>query len=112
MKKKENSADLGSNLTLNFGKLFEVMEEPQLVGIAYHPWRWGFYYITTFQENIKPGTIAVYFATSDVATTHKELSGKRVKVNEAKDDLFGPGSGVKWFNLEYPDGNQVHLVQA
>ena len=31
---------------------------------------------------------------------HKELSGKGVKVNEVKDDLFGPGSGVKWL---YPE---------
>jgi hypothetical protein len=54
----------------------------------------------------------MYFATSDVAATHKELSGKAVKVNEVKDDLFGPGSGVKWFNLEDLDGNQVLLVQA
>jgi hypothetical protein len=29
VKKKEIFADLGSNLTLNFGKLFVVMEEPQ-----------------------------------------------------------------------------------
>ena len=60
---------------------------------------------------MKPGTIAVYFATSDVAAAHKELSGKGVKVNEVKDDLFGPGSGVKWFNLEDPDGNQVLLYR-
>jgi hypothetical protein len=51
----------------------------------------------------------VYFATSDVAAAHKELSGKGVKVNEVKDELFGPGSGVKWSNLEDPDGNQVLL---
>ena len=54
----------------------------------------------------------MYFATSDVAAAHKELSGKGVQVNEVKDELFGPGSGVKWFNLEDPDGNQVLLVQA
>ena len=34
------------------------------------------------------------------------------KINAVKDDLYGPGSGVKWFNLEDPDGNQVFLVQA
>ena len=61
---------------------------------------------------MKPGTMVLYFATSDVAAAHKELSDKGVKVNEVKDDLFGPGSGVKWFNLEDPDGNQVHLGQA
>jgi catechol 2,3-dioxygenase-like lactoylglutathione lyase family enzyme len=68
--------------------------------------------LTTAHENMKPGTMKLYFATSDVAALHKELSVKGAKVNEVKDDLFGPGSGVKWFNLEDPDGNQVHLVQA
>ncbi len=68
--------------------------------------------LTTTHENMKPGTMKLYFATSDVAAAHKELSGKGVKINDVKDDLFGPGSGVKWFNLEDPDGNQVFLVQA
>jgi len=68
--------------------------------------------LTTSLENMKPGTTKVYFATSDVITSHKELSAKGAKVNDVKDDLYGPGSGVKWFNLEDPDGNQVLLVQA
>ena len=67
---------------------------------------------TTGFENIKPGTMALYFETSDVAAAHKDLSSRGVKVNEVKDDLFGPGSGVKWFNLEDPDGNQVLVIQA
>jgi catechol 2,3-dioxygenase-like lactoylglutathione lyase family enzyme len=67
--------------------------------------------LTTAHENMKPGTMKLYFATSDVAAAHKELSTKGVKINQVKDDLFGPGSGVKWFNLEDPDGNQVLLVQ-
>jgi hypothetical protein len=54
----------------------------------------------------------LYLATLDIAAAHKELSAKSAKVNERKDDLFGPGSGVKWFNIEDPDGNQVLLVQA
>jgi catechol 2,3-dioxygenase-like lactoylglutathione lyase family enzyme len=68
--------------------------------------------LTSFHENFKPGTMALYFATGDVAAANKELSGKGVKVNEVKDDLYGPGSGVKWFNFADPDGNLVHLVQA
>jgi len=68
--------------------------------------------LTTAHENMKPGTMKLYFATSDVGEVHKALTGKGVKVNDVKDDLFGPGSGVKWFNLEDPDGNQVFLVQA
>ena len=68
--------------------------------------------LSTFHENTKPGTMKLYFATSDVAAAHKELSAKGAKVNNIKDDLFGPGSGVKWFSLEDPDGNQVLLAQA
>jgi len=68
--------------------------------------------LTTAHENMKPGTMKLYFATSDVAAAHEGLSLKGAKVTEVKDDLFGPGSGVKWFQLEDPDGNQVLLVQA
>ena len=68
--------------------------------------------LTTAHENMKPGTMKLYLATSDVVAGHKRLSAKGAKVNEVKDDLFGPGSGVKWFSLEDPDRNQVFLVQA
>jgi predicted enzyme related to lactoylglutathione lyase len=67
--------------------------------------------LTTAHENMKPGTMKLYFATSDVAAAYREISAKGAKVNEVKNDLFGPGSGVKWFSLEDPDGNQVLLVQ-
>lgn len=63
-------------------------------------------------EAVKPGMLSLYFATSDIAAAHKELSDKGLKVNKIGDDLYGPGSGVKWFNLEDPDGNLVHLAQA
>ena len=68
--------------------------------------------LSTAHENMKPGTMSLYFASSDVAAAHKELSAKGARVNEVKDDLYGPGSGVKWFNLEDPDRNQVFLVQG
>jgi catechol 2,3-dioxygenase-like lactoylglutathione lyase family enzyme len=62
-------------------------------------------------ESVKPGTLSVYFETSDVDATHKELSDKGVEANDVQDDLFGPGSGVKWFNVKDPDGNPVFFVQ-
>ena len=68
--------------------------------------------LSTFHGNAKPGTMNLYFATADVAASHKELVNKGVKVNEVKNDLFGPGSGVKWFDLEDPDGNQIKLAQV
>jgi catechol 2,3-dioxygenase-like lactoylglutathione lyase family enzyme len=67
--------------------------------------------LTTAHENLEPGTMKLYFATADVAGAHKQLSVEGVKVNEVKNDLFGPGSGVKWFSLRDPDCNQVLLVQ-
>lgn len=62
-------------------------------------------------ENLKPDTLSIYFETSDVEATHKELQGKELKLGEVQDDLFGPGSGVKWFNVKDPDGNAVFFVQ-
>lgn len=67
---------------------------------------------SAYPENIKPGTLALYFETSDVVAAHKELSNKGIKIDEIQDNLFGPGSGVKFFILKDPDGNLVHLVQA
>src|SRR5262245_59999471 len=49
------------------------------------------------EYRILPGMVGVYFKTSDVAAAHKELSQKGAKVSEIQDDLFGPGSGVKFF---------------
>jgi catechol 2,3-dioxygenase-like lactoylglutathione lyase family enzyme len=68
--------------------------------------------LTTFHENAGLGTMTLWFATSDLSASHKELSGKGVDVSEIGDDLHGPGSGVKWFNFKDPDGNLIHLQQA
>ena len=56
--------------------------------------------------------MTLWFATSDLGAAHKALGDKGVKVSEVKDDLHGPGSGVKWFNFKDPDGNLIHLEQA
>lgn len=68
--------------------------------------------LSTYHGNAKPGTMNLYLATSNVVTSHSELNSKGVSVNKIKDDLFGPGSGVKWFDLQDPDGNQIKIVQA
>jgi catechol 2,3-dioxygenase-like lactoylglutathione lyase family enzyme len=67
---------------------------------------------STVKKSTQPGTLSFYFSTSDIAATHNELNEKGVKTNEIKDDLYGPGSGVKWFNLDDPDGNQVLVAQT
>ena len=66
---------------------------------------------TTDNEPPKPGTLSFYFSTSDIAAAHKELNEKGVKTGEVQDDLYGPGSGVKFFQLKDPDGNQVTFAQ-
>ncbi len=68
--------------------------------------------LTTMHENMRPGTMKLYLATSDIEAAYNEFKAKSVKVNEVKDDLYGPGSGVKWFDLRDPDGNQWLVVQS
>jgi catechol 2,3-dioxygenase-like lactoylglutathione lyase family enzyme len=66
---------------------------------------------TTSNEPPKPGTLGFYLSTSDIAAAHKELSEKGVNPSEIQDNLYGPGSGVKFFQLQDPDGNQVTFAQ-
>ena len=68
--------------------------------------------LSTHHAHMKPGTATLYFATSDIAAAHQELGDKGVKVGEIRDDLHGPGSGVKFFTLNDPDGSLIHIEQA
>lgn len=65
----------------------------------------------TSNEPPKPGTLGFYLSTSDVAALHKELNEKGARPGEVQDDLYGPGSGVKFFQIKDPDGNQVTFAQ-
>ena len=67
---------------------------------------------TTSNEPPKPGTLGFYFSTSDIAAAHNKLNEKGVETGDIRDDLYGPGSGVKFIQLTDPDGNQVTLAQA
>jgi catechol 2,3-dioxygenase-like lactoylglutathione lyase family enzyme len=66
---------------------------------------------TTDNEPPKPDSMSFYFSTSDIAAAHKELNEKGVKTSEIQDNLYGPGSGVKFFQLKDPDGNQLTFAQ-
>jgi catechol 2,3-dioxygenase-like lactoylglutathione lyase family enzyme len=66
---------------------------------------------TTSNEAPKPGTLGFYFSTSDIATAYQELNEKGVQTGEVRDNLYGPGSGVKFLQFPDPDGNQVTLAQ-
>ena len=68
--------------------------------------------LTTHHAHMKPGGMTLYFATSDIAAAHEELRDRGAEVADIDDDLHGPGSGVKWFSFEDPDGNLIHLEQA
>lgn len=62
-------------------------------------------------ESVRPGTLTMYFETADIDAAHAELVGKDVEADDVQDDLFGPGSGVKWFSVKDPDGNQVMFAE-
>ncbi len=62
-------------------------------------------------ENAQLSKVSVYFETSDVDATHKELSDKDLEIDEVQDDLFGPGSAVKWLNVKDPDENVIFFAQ-
>jgi catechol 2,3-dioxygenase-like lactoylglutathione lyase family enzyme len=66
---------------------------------------------TTSNEPPKPGVLGFYLTTSDISAAHKELKEKGVKTSEVQDDLYGPGSGVKFIQFQDPDGNQVTFAQ-
>jgi len=66
---------------------------------------------TTSNQPPQPGTLGFYLSTSDLAAAHKELNERGVKPSEIQDNLYGPGSGVKFFQLQDPDGNQVTFAQ-
>lgn len=63
------------------------------------------------EEPLQPGMAGLYMATTDVEASHKELTEKGLKTGEIMDDLFGPGSGVQFFNISDPDGNSINILQ-
>ena len=68
--------------------------------------------LSTVHGKLKPGTMTLYVSTSNIEAAYHELKAKGVKLKEVKDDLYGPGSGVKWFDLSDPDGNRWLMVQS
>ena len=66
---------------------------------------------SSVKKTTQPGTLSFYLSTSDIAAAHKELNERGVKTGEVRDDLYGPGSGVKFLQFKDPDGNQVTFAQ-
>jgi len=68
--------------------------------------------LTTAHENMKPGAMKLYLSTPDIQAAYEQLTAKNVKLtNGISDDLYGPGSGVKWLGFDDPDGNQWITMQ-
>ena len=67
---------------------------------------------TTSNQPPQPGTLGFYLSTADLAAAHAELTANGAAPGAIMDDLDGPGSGVKFFQLKDPDGNQVTIAQA
>jgi catechol 2,3-dioxygenase-like lactoylglutathione lyase family enzyme len=70
--------------------------------------------LTTYLDNqLQPGTMSLYFATPDIQQAFAELTAKGVTpTDQISDDLYGPGSGVKWFRFTDPDGNVLTIAQS
>ena len=52
----------------------------------------------------------LYVSSSDLEAAHKQL--KSGGASDIADDLYGPGSGVKYFSINDPDGNQWIVAQS
>jgi catechol 2,3-dioxygenase-like lactoylglutathione lyase family enzyme len=70
--------------------------------------------LTTYLGNhLQPGTMSLYVAAPDIQRAYDELTARDVEpTDQISDDLYGPGSGVKWFRFTDPDGNVLTIAQA
>lgn len=66
---------------------------------------------SVYPQTVRPETLSIYFETSDIVSSHNQINNSGVAVSEIQDDLFGPGSGVKFFNFRDPDGIIIHIVE-
>jgi uncharacterized glyoxalase superfamily protein PhnB len=67
--------------------------------------------LTNVHENMKPGSMKLYLATSDIEKVFKELTAKGVKpANEITDAHWD--QPVRWFDFNDPDGNHWFVVQS
>src|SRR5256885_1766810 len=68
--------------------------------------------LTTMHAHMKPGVLQLYYSTSDIEEEFNQLKARGVELDEVKDDLYGPRSNVKFFELRDPDGNHWIAVQG
>jgi uncharacterized glyoxalase superfamily protein PhnB len=69
--------------------------------------------ISTDHGPMKPGTMRLYVSSPDVQAAYTQLNEKDAQsTSKILDDLYGPGSGVKWFSIKDPDGNVWMIAQS
>lgn len=66
---------------------------------------------TTSNQPPQPGSVGIYLSTADIDAAHKQLNERGVNTGDIADDLYGPGSGVKFFQFQDPDGYQITFAQ-
>jgi predicted enzyme related to lactoylglutathione lyase len=63
--------------------------------------------LTTYFENLRPGTMKLYISTPDVEAAYRDLKAKGVEItSEIAEDQYG-----KRFSITDPDGNWL-IVQS
>ena len=64
--------------------------------------------LTTYHENMRPGTMKLYISTPDVEAAFRELKARGVSpTSEVAEDPYG-----KRFSLSDPDGNDLVIQQS
>jgi catechol 2,3-dioxygenase-like lactoylglutathione lyase family enzyme len=64
--------------------------------------------LTTYLENLQPGTMKLYLSTPNVELAYEELKGKGVApIGDVESDQYG-----KRFSIKDPDGNSLVIQQG
>jgi catechol 2,3-dioxygenase-like lactoylglutathione lyase family enzyme len=105
--KRFYSEVLGFNVTLDYGK-----GDAHWVNLSFPDGDVTITLTTYLDNHLQPGTMSLYIAAPDIRRAYDELTERGVRpTDEIADDLYGPGSGVKWFRFADPDGNVVTIAQ-
>src|SRR5260370_3653930 len=88
---------LGFQVTTDYGQGDQhwVTLEPPGGGASLTP--------SKMHGNMRPGTMRLYLATSNIEAAYNDLKAKGVQVNEVKDDPHGPRAALQWFGLRDPE---------
>lgn len=64
--------------------------------------------LTTYPANLMPGSMAIFFGTSDIEESYREVKANGVEPDgEIESDEYG-----RRFRIKDPDGNQLIVTQS